>query len=182
MAYVEREAGARCSRLMSTLRYDAELVIYRLEEAGRTLLALPNRGCMPAGMGAAWPDVVHAAVEAYGYDPEQIRPAVPSAEKITRMDEVWRWLVLIPLDRNKPGSEEPWSRHGGAVLRRIVMMRALVNPMTGRHRWSWRRMGLALNCSHEALRIWHATAIDRLVSALNAEQPQINRRVHVFSR
>ncbi len=145
---------------------DAETVIYRLEEAGRTLLALPGKGCLPAGMAAAWPDVVHAAVEAYGYDPEDIRPSVPSADAISRMDEAWQWMALIPLSRNGPGADDRYSRHGGAFLRRLVMMRALVNPVTGRHRWSWRRLGQAFNTNHEALRTWHAKAIDGIVGAL----------------
>ena len=131
---------------------DAETVIYRLEEAGRTLIALPSKGCLPAQWGNGWPQVVHAAAEAYGYDPEQIRPPAPEAQAITRMDEAWRWVSEIPEDKKN--------------LRRIVLMRALVHPVTERHRWSWRRIGRSLGWDYRAIQRWHAQGIDLIVAGL----------------
>lgn len=133
--------------------WDAALVIYRLEEAGATLLALPTRGLRPADAGAAWPDVVHQAAEAYGYTGEQIRPAVPSAAAITRMDEALRWVGLIPDQRR--------------VLRRIVGARSLIAPLTGRHLFSWRRIGETIGADHRAVQRWHAEGIDTITSRLN---------------
>jgi len=102
--------------------------------------------------------VVHAAVEAYGYDPEQIRPAAPGPQAITRMDEAFLWVGMIPANKR--------------LLRRVVLMRALVHPITERHRWSWRRIGRALGCSHEAVRGWHAQGIDIIVAALRGQNIQ----------
>src|SRR5580698_3145037 len=65
---------------------DAEYVIYRLEEAGATLLALPGTG-WSTRLRSSPIEIVRTALEAYGWDAARIRPAVPSADKIDRMDE-----------------------------------------------------------------------------------------------
>lgn len=131
---------------------DAETVVYRLEEAGRTLLALPKAGCYPGNYKVAWPEVVHAAIEAYGWDGELPRAAVPAAAAITRMDEAWRWVSLIREDRRQH--------------RRIVLMRSLVNPITERHQWSYRRIGKAFGWDYRAVQRWHEQGIDMIVVAL----------------
>ena len=92
---------------------DAGFVIYRLEEAGATLLALPGTG-YSTRMRVSQLDVVQAAAEAYGATAARVRPPVPSASRITRMDEALGWIPLIPRDRY--------------VLRRIVGARCLVKP------------------------------------------------------
>src|SRR6187399_2191148 len=97
------------------LPFDAKLLIYRLEEAGGTLLALPGTG-WSTRMRASSLEIVRAAVESYGWSNDRIRPPVPSAARISRMDEAMNWLPLIPMDRY--------------VLRRIVGARSLVHPVT----------------------------------------------------
>ena len=131
---------------------DAEYVIHRLEEAGCTLLALPGTG-YSTRLRTSNLDVVRAA-EAFGGDTGgRIRPPVPSAEQITRMDEALGWITLIPQDRY--------------VLRRIVGARSLVSPSTERHLYSWRRLGTVLGADHKAVQRWHATGIEMIVAALN---------------
>ena len=100
------------------------LVTYRLEEAGATLLALPGTG-WSTRLRASSLEIVRAAVESYGWTANRIRPPVPSAARITRMDEALGWISLIPIDRY--------------VLRRIVGARSLVHPITERHLYPWRR-------------------------------------------
>jgi hypothetical protein len=128
---------------------DAAYVIHRLEEAGATLLALPGAG-----------DSTRMRVPELDLLPETgsapsgaMRPPVPSAERITRMDEALAWLALIPRERY--------------VLRRILGARALVSPGTGRHLFSWRRLGGVLGADHKAVQRWHAQAVDMIVAALN---------------
>src|ERR1700709_176042 len=75
---------------------DADFVIYRLEEAGATLLALPGTG-YSTRLGTASLEIVQTALDAYGWSDAAIRPAIPSAEKITRMDEALGWIPLIPV-------------------------------------------------------------------------------------
>ena len=131
---------------------DADFVVYRLEEAGATLLALPGTG-WTTRLRTSSLEIVRTALEAYGWTEARIRPAVPSAEKITRMDEALGWIPLIPLDRY--------------VLRRVVGARSLVNPLTDRHLYPWRRLGVALGADHKAVQRWHAQGIRMIVTALN---------------
>jgi hypothetical protein len=133
--------------------YDAELVIYRLEEAGRTLLALPETGHSPKLRTSAQA-IVRAAMEVAGWqDTPRVRPPVPSSEKIDRMDEALAWIPLIPVERY--------------VLRRIVGARCLVSPLTERHLYAWRRLGTLLGADHKAIQRWHAEAVGLIVTALN---------------
>ena len=133
---------------------DADFVVYRLEEAGATLLALPGTG-WSTKLRSSSLEIVRTALEAYGWTEARIRPAIPSAEKITRMDEALGWILIIPLDRY--------------VLRRVVGARSLVHPLTDRHLYPWRRLGVALGADHKAVQRWHAQGIGMIVKALNAE-------------
>jgi hypothetical protein len=130
---------------------DADYVIFRLEEAGATLLALPGTGYSTRLRTSAL-DIVRTALEAYGWSEAAIRPAIPSAERITRMDEAMAWIPLIPIDRY--------------VLRRIVGARSLVHPISDRHLFPWRRLGKALGADHKAIQRWHAQGIAIIVKAL----------------
>ena len=131
---------------------DSELVIARLEEAGATLLSLPESGFSPRMRTGAL-QVVHSAAEAYGWSTARLRPPVPSPERITRMDETFAWLALVPQDR--------------AVLRRLVSARALVSPLTGKHLYAWRRLGGLIGADHKAVQRWHAEGIRLIVQGLN---------------
>ena len=130
----------------------AEWVIGRLEEAGATLLALPNTGPSTrlVQSGLEW---VRDVRESYAPARTRLRPAVPSAAHITRMDQAYRWVSRIPEDRY--------------VLRRVVGARSLVHPMTGRYLYSWRRLGVAIGADHKAVQRWHSQGIDMIVGLLN---------------
>ena len=132
---------------------DADYVVYRLEEAGATLLALPGTG-WTTRLRQSSLDIVRSALDAYGWVAAPIRPPVPSAEKIDRMDEALAWIPLIPLDR--------------FVLRRIVGARSLIHPISDRHLFSWRRLGLTLGADHKAVQRWHAQGIAMIVAGLHA--------------
>jgi hypothetical protein len=139
-------------------RIDGETVIYRLEEAGRTLLALPAGG-YSTRLRTSRLDTVRSALEGYGQESgggtgeqTRLRPPVPPAEAITRMDEAMGWIALIPADRY--------------VLRRIVGARSLVSPTTERHLFAWRRLGLLLGADHKAVQRWHAQGIALIAAGL----------------
>ncbi len=143
-------AAARATR--SGDLYTFETVIERLEEAGATLLCLPKSG-MPGDLRTSrWP-VIHAAIDAYGWSGARLRPAIPAAAAITRMDEALGWIGLIP--------------HENYVLRRIVGARALVSPLTGRHLFAWRRLGSLLGADARAIKRWHAKGIAAILDRLN---------------
>lgn len=132
----------------------ADDVVARLEEAGRTLLSLPP----DRAQGHVRPRTWDALAPGVG----QFRDALtaplrcaPEPAAIDRMDEAFTWLPLIPDDRY--------------VLRRIVAARLLVSPLTGRHLFPWRRLGLLLGADHKAVQRWHAQGIDLIVAALAAQ-------------
>lgn len=135
---------------------DAEYVIYRLEEAGRFLLSLPNTG-PSTQMRTSRHDVVQSAIEAYGWTKvdARLRPAMPNSRQITRMDEALDWIPLIPPDRY--------------VLRRIVGARALISPITDRNLFSWRRLAVLLGADHKAIQRWHCQGIDIIVKAIQGQ-------------
>ena len=132
---------------------DSAFVIARLEEAGSTLLALPHTG-PSTKLRMSRHDVVHSAIEAYGWQSvdQRLRPPVPSSAMVTRMDEAMGWITLIPLDRY--------------VLRRIVGARSLVGPINGRHLFPWRRLGAVLGADHKAVQRWHRQGIEIIVANL----------------
>jgi hypothetical protein len=134
---------------------DDQFVIARLEEAGATLLAMPGTG-WTTRLRVSSLDIVRAAIENYGWTESRVRPAIPSAARISRMDEAMGWIPLIPLDRY--------------VLRRIVGARSLVNPTTDRHLFPWRRLGAVLGADHKAVQRWHRQGIGMIVAALGRRQ------------
>lgn len=134
---------------------DDKYVITRLEEAGATLLALPQSG-FSTRLRTSSLDILRGAVEAYGADEARIRPPAPSGRKIDEMEQALAWIPLIPLQRY--------------VLRRIVGARALVNPMTGRHVFTWRRLAASVGADHKAVQRWHAQGVAMIVTALDETQ------------
>ncbi len=152
MSMVTREV----ERTANGERFDVDLVALRLEEAGATLLALPSGGARTEMRTSAWP-AVHETVEAYGWSGTQLKPAVPAAAAISRMDEALGWIRLIPQENY--------------VLRRIVGARALVSPLTGRHLFSWRRLGALVGADGRAVQRWHGKGIAMIVARLNGEAP-----------
>jgi hypothetical protein len=132
-------------------RVDVDYVVYRLEEAGATLLALPGTG-WSTRMRSSSIEIVRTALEAYGWEAARIRPAVPSSDKIDRMEEAMGWILCIPQDRY--------------VLRRVVGARSLVHPITDRHLYPWRRLGAALGADHKAVQRWHSQGIAIILAAL----------------
>ena len=157
MAHGIRRGAAR-GAAAGTLQVDAQLIIYRLEEAGRTLLSLPPTG-YTTKLRTSSIDLLRSALDGHGWEAPggeggKLRPPVPPAARITRMDEAFGWVVLIPRDR--------------FVIRRIVGCRALVSPVTERHLFTWRRIGTLLGADHKAIQRWHAQGIDMIVAAVNA--------------
>ena len=96
--------------------------------------------------------MLQSAIEGHGDAAPPVRPAVPGAARITRMDEALGWIALIPRDRY--------------VLRRIVGARALIHPLTERHLYPWRRLGAAIGADHKAVQRWHAQGIALIVAGL----------------
>ena len=129
----------------------AAALVARLEDAGSTLLAMPNSG-YSSHLRMMRYEVVHSALDAYGWQPAQVRQPHPSGAAIDRMDEAWGWLAIIPEDR--------------FVLRRIVGARALTHPLTGRYLFPWRRLGSVLGADHKSVQRWHKDGLGIILTGL----------------
>jgi len=145
---------AAAKRLPPAQKLSAEEVVRRLEAAGATLVALPARGYSTQLRQMKF-DVVHTALEAYGWGRAAALPPMPSAGEISLMDETFGWLALIP--------EEKY------MMRRIIGARALVHPLTRRHLYSWRRLATLLGTDHKTVQRWHGQAVRLIAAALCAQ-------------
>jgi hypothetical protein len=84
----------------------AQEVKRRLREAAQTFRAWnanqPKVG--PSGFKSSWPAIVRSSAEEFanavarGYDPVQVKPAVPSPRAISEMDEILDHLGRLPKD------------------------------------------------------------------------------------
>ncbi len=140
---------------MRTAQIDADAVNYRLTEAGRTLLSLPGRSDGRPNLGIRTSSLPYATEITLmaSYAPAMaIRPAAPSSQAISRMDEAFAWLSYIP--------------QSSYVLRRIVAARCLVSPTTDKHLFPWRRLGTAIGADYHAVQRWHAQGVGIIVAAL----------------
>lgn len=133
----------------------ADDMVALFEAAGATLLALPGRGYTTQIRTMRF-DVVHSALDAYGWQSSAIRPPIPSAAAISQMDEVFGWLTFIP--------------EAKYVLRRIVGARALVHPVTLRHLFPWRRIGTMLGADHKSVQRWHGQAVEMLLKGVRRDK------------
>ena len=145
-----RAGATRPGRPMRTRGIDAETVVWRLEEAGAALLALPETG-PSTRLRTSVLEIVRDPGDEQDVS-GRIRPPVPDGARVDRMDEALAWVAFIPGDR--------------PVLRRIVQARSLVHPLTGKHLFPWRRLGVAVGADHKAVQRWHGQAIDFIVRAL----------------
>ncbi len=130
-----------------------EAVLDRLQEAARTLKALPAHGCFPGSNKAAWPEVVRSFWEVWnvlddggrtrlGRERNHVRPR-PSSQAIDQMDEALTWLGCVP-DR----------RHV-----RVLWGRAL-GVRTG-------RLAQEFGVNRDTIRVWRDAALDQIVRRLN---------------
>jgi len=130
----------------------ADRLVERLEQAGSTLLAMPARG-YSTQMRQMRFDVVHTALEAYGWESAAMRAPAPGAAAISAMDEAFGWLALIPEQK--------------FLLRRIVGTRALVHPLTQRNLFPWRRLAALLGTDHKSVQRWHGNGLEVILAALH---------------
>lgn len=98
-----------------------------------------------------WPQVSQHALAAVP-EGERVRLVPPDAARISRMEEAFGWLALIPPHRT--------------ALQRIVAYRALVSPAKNFPLFSWRLIGKRLGVDHRLAQRMHAMAIGLIVAGL----------------
>jgi hypothetical protein len=146
-----------------------ELVIQRLEDAGRTLAMLPMpRGSAPAQPASAWPDVVQIYWDVVGHAEvgsiedrqhllalTRLQPRFQANRAaVDRLDEVlgWLWLIRVP------------------HCRKAVAARMLVHPVSLRHVNSFNKIAKSLGTSGRSARRWFEQGVDTIVQGLAADQ------------
>ncbi len=130
-----------------------ERLVRKFEEAGATLLALPYQRVGPALRQVRWPETQGEEAGFREGTLRQLTSPAPGAAEISVMDRVFGLIGLIPADR--------------VLLRRIVHARSLVSPLTGRHIYSWRKLGALLGADHKAVQRWHADAIEIILKQMS---------------
>ena len=134
---------------------DPAFVVAHLECAGKTLLALPLSGFSTrlktasinsemAGWAGGW------------FSGSAAKCPRPTPHAIDAMDNTMTWLGYIPQHL--------------LVLRRCVGARSLVNPITDKHIYSWRRLGDFMSVDHKTAQRWHADGVRYIVDALNKQR------------
>lgn len=119
-------------------------VAHWLEEAALTLATLPAKGLCPAGARSGWPDIVRD-MEDLGWLDSDDMPSPPSADEISRMDQVLGWIQLFtPAERN---------------YRTVINLRLIVHPISGMHRWNWRKIASKMGTDHKRVQDWYKTGI-----------------------
>ncbi len=71
------------------------------------------------------------------------------------MDEAYRWVSWLPADR--------------VTWRRLVLLRSLIHPVSGRYLWSWRKLEGLFGVTYHTAQSWHAQAIDWIVATANVQ-------------
>ena len=135
-----------CTPYVAPGGYTPELVISRLYRAGATLMALQVRGVKPAGFGSCMPTPL-------GTIADDLRPAPPSSQRISDMDQVLTWVQLIPESRMD--------------LRKVLNAHCLCSPLTGKPIFSFRKIGAQLGVSHVTVRSYWLEAVGIICAALN---------------
>ena len=111
----------------------------------RTMRRLPDKRV--PGYYSAWPPVVRAANEAYGYDPARLPRIAPSPGAITRMEETFTWLAWIGGD----DARIVWLRAEGVPWKPICW-RIGVTRQTAWRRWAASLITIANRLSRQAKR------------------------------
>nr|WP_302480862.1 DUF6362 family protein [Acetobacter estunensis] len=102
------------------------------------------KGLRPAGMKTHWPDVVVDVDDlCWLRDSDDVLPP-PSADAIARMDVALEWVSLLDDQR----------------LRTVVNKRLIVNPISGKFHWEWRKLGRLLGIDHKTAKAWHRRACE----------------------
>lgn len=103
----------------------------RLEEAMDVLRRMPTD--RPHGYKVAWPDIVQAYSESYGYNPTQLREGYPDPAAISRMDEALGWIIKLPDSTRKPIRKIVVGRACG--VRWVTLERKIGRPRLTIKRW-----------------------------------------------
>lgn len=117
----------------------AQAVEQRLFDAGFTLACLPAHGIRPATYRAAWGDTLMDLEDLLVLSADsELRPPMPTASDISKMDEAMAWVQGIP----------------DIGHRKAVLIWMMIHPLTRRHRYSWRQIAEMMGSNHHTVKSW----------------------------
>ena len=131
-----------------------------LEWAGAKLLAMRIKSPAPAGYRSYWPDFAEDITAAYGYTKETMRAPAVAPHEITQMDAILSLPALIVDVRT----------------RRIVHRRALVAPVSGRHVYSFTKIGRDFHVSRQRVAQLHTAGLLEIADWMKVKQVYALRR------
>ena len=135
------------------MNYDADYVEAHLIEAGKSFLRLSAHGTKPSmGRLSLFDFMVLKASEAYPDAEPDLPRQSNNCAQITHMDNVWEWVLCLP-DRQ---------------VRKVILLRMLVDPYTDRHHYTWRKIGRRMRCNHKTAKSWYQIGLSQIVGRLNS--------------
>ena len=134
-----------------------------LDEAARTLAALPAHGLRPSGARGFWPDMVPDEDDLEWARESDIRPPRPTPDDVSRMDLVFAWLSFLG-----DGSEN-------REMRLVVQLHMRVHPISGKHLLSWEKIGEKLRISRNTAKSRYLTACCIIAEKLRTGQFPLDR-------
>jgi hypothetical protein len=138
--------------------YTADYVRVRVEEAGKTLLMIPNTGVWPMRYASTWPEVLREWEDMLGcnleLDPPRIRPTM---KQMNEYAEVMDWVVMLATYCRE--------KHFVHVAKAIGY--GMLHRQDGRRLLSWRKLGTLLGTDHKRAQAWYDDGIEIIARILN---------------
>jgi hypothetical protein len=124
-------------------------LIRRLEDAGKTSIAMPESGFSPAMKLKKYPYIREKWKDQAALPWTRVNP---TSWDIKLMDEAFDWLLIIPDTELK--------------VRKVVQARMYIHPVNERYLYSWRRIGKEMSVHHEQVQRWHKKGIKIILAGV----------------
>lgn len=134
---------------------DRELLINWLSWAGAKLIAMPTERIKPREPKACWPDYATDVFQVLEFRRQiRVRVPAPNKDEIPIMEEI----LLFPNLCSFVGR------------RRVLHLRLLTNPVSGRPINSWEKTAARMNTSVDRAKRLHSAAINEVLFKLAPER------------
>ncbi len=128
--------------------YDSDYVEAHLYEAGKSIIRLSVKGIYPSQFASVLGQMYTADEHPTAHE----RMPQNEPDNIKHMELVERWVRTID----------------NVMIRRTIYLRMLVSPLNERHRYSWRKIGVMLKCSHTQAKTNFELGLSKLSGMLNS--------------
>lgn len=132
-------------------RYDKEYVEEWLLHAGELMSMWQVSGTRPATFKSTMPDYVREFMDAYSPFSDAPLKFNLEAHQVETMNQVYGWVIKIP----------------NVNIRRVLMAASLVNPESGRRKYSWVRIAKMMRVSDKTAKAMYQDGLSRISGMLN---------------